>query len=172
MPVRIGFGMPFWNRLFAGAGWSLGRSMPSVRLVADGGRLLPLGIVAALPLQLSQRPNGIDFCLRHTPTLKKHQLTTSVSCSQIRYLRVSQHMRCSSMYDDDDGDAQGSSRPGHPPTSCRPPPPGLLCTAALLGDFPTIEKPNGVAIACSLQTRQYWNTPKTPSCAWRLWTRH
>jgi hypothetical protein len=104
MPVRTGFGMPFWNRLFAGAGWSLGRLMPSVRLFADGGRLLPLGIVAALPLQLSQRPNGIDFCLRHTPTLKKHQLTTSVSCSQIRYRRASQHMRCSFMYDDD-GDA-------------------------------------------------------------------
>jgi hypothetical protein len=28
--------------------------MPSIRLVADGGRLLPLGIVAALPLSLAK----------------------------------------------------------------------------------------------------------------------
>lgn len=42
-----------------------------------GGRLLPLGI-GTLLLALTQRPNGIDFCLRHTPTLRTTMCTTSL----------------------------------------------------------------------------------------------
>jgi hypothetical protein len=77
-------------------------------------------------------------------------------------------MRCSSMYGDE-GDAWAAaglvSHPRHANHH-------LVCTAALLGDFQTIEDPNGVAIACSLQTCQYWNTPTAPSYAWRFWPRH
>lgn len=45
-----------------------------------GGRLLPLGIgtIGTLLLALTQRPNGIDFCLRHTPTLRTTMRTTSL----------------------------------------------------------------------------------------------
>jgi hypothetical protein len=137
--------------------------MPSIRLVADGGRLLPLGIVAALPP--GQRPNVIDFCSRHAEPEKHNIPTTSGSCSHTRYRHASRHMRCSSMYDDE-GDAWAAaglvSHPRHANNH-------LLCTTALLGDFPTIEGPNGVAIACSLSTG---NTLTTPSYAWRFWPRH
>jgi len=117
-----------------------------VRLGADGGRLLPLGI-GALPLSLNwlnQRPNGLTSAREQAGPLEKHEPTTSVSCTQIRCRHASRYMRCCYMYDDE-------TMPGQQQTSRR-----LFRTWSPTHVMPTTTYACGIARRLSVDRGPQW----------------